>query len=77
MSEFGAKQQRDPVLVEIVLEDEGEEDVHCAFSARALRRSNGGSLHMRSFCVCGEEKLARRQSRNSLALSNGEDEKRK
>jgi hypothetical protein len=60
-----------PVLVEIVLEDkeeEEEDDAPCALSAKALRRSSGGSLHMRSFCVCGEEKLARRLSRNSLAL---------
>ena len=79
--------QRDPmeVLVEIIMEDRGnkseeqedDDDVPCALEARGLRRSSGGSLHMRSYCVCNEEKLARRQSRSSMKLTDTEGEKRK
>lgn len=84
MSSHVAK-QRDPieVLVEIVMADNNnaeeeererdEQEIPCEYSAtKALRRSNGGSLHMRSYCVCGEDKLtARRQSRSSLKLQRG------
>ena len=81
--------QRDPmevVVVEIVMdgnkmEEEEEKDIPGAHSAKALRRSSGGSLHMRSFCVCGEDRLARRLSRSSVKLqmesADGEGEKRK